>query len=103
MKTGSPVVECLHYNSLGESHRADCPALRKAAEAGITVQLDKKRVSQSGVLTDGIATGLSRALVALEVRAKALRWNTRGPEPRADETDRCAALVRELLEALVDK
>jgi hypothetical protein len=83
--------ECLHYNSLGESHRADCPVLRKAAEA------------TSGVLTDGIAQGLSRAIVALEVRAKALRWNTRGPEPRADETDRCAALVRELLEALVDK
>jgi hypothetical protein len=65
--------------------------------------MSSPNLTQTRAKTDGIATGLSRAIVALEVRAKALRWNTRGTEPRADETDRCAQLVRQLLEALVDK
>ena len=49
---------------------------------------------------DGIATGLSRALVALEERTKQLVHEV--GSSRHDEAIHCARLVRELLESAVD-
>ena len=51
------------------------------------------------MVTDGIATGLSRALVALEAYIEALRDAGRRGSPRELEARRCRDIVRELLEA----
>jgi hypothetical protein len=54
------------------------------------------------LFSDGIAQGLSRALVALDARAAELRASTEADWEIAVEAGRCANLVRSLLEALVD-
>ena len=67
------------------------------------VKAAKERNRAEAEIRDGIATGLSRALVALEARAEALRdWKETPERERYFEASRAAALVRKLLEDLVD-